>query len=63
MHYRKKMKNLYIYIYINNIFIYIYITVHNLQGRKSYKKSSKLNVILSDLTFLIDRVAWTLNKS
>ena len=33
------------------------LRLHNLQGRKSYKKkkSSKLNVILSDLTFVIDR--------
>ena len=61
------------------LFIYLYILPHriniterkrknitkiaNLQGRKSYKNSSKLNVILSYLTFLIDRVARKPNRS
>ena len=41
----------------------IYITkIANLQGRKSYHSSSKLNVILSDLTFVIDRVARKPNR-
>ena len=41
----------------------IYITkIANLQGRKSYKSSSKLNLILSDLNFVIDRVARKPNR-
>ena len=67
---------IYIFIYL---FIYLYILPHriniterkrknitkiaNLQGRKSYKNSSKLNVILSYLTFLIDRVARKPNRT
>ena len=67
---------MYVCIYL---FIYLYILPHriniterrrknitkiaNLQGRKSYNNSSKLNVILSYLTFLIDRVARKPNRS
>ena len=42
----------------------IYITkIANLQGRESYKNCSKLNVILSDLTFVTYRVARMPNRS
>ena len=37
--------------------------ISNLQGWKSYNNSSTLNVALSDLTFVTDRVARKPNKS
>ena len=65
-----------IFIYL---FIYLYILpqrknitekkekkitkISNLQGRKSYDNSSALNIVLSDLTFVTDRVARKPNKS
>ena len=53
-YYKKEMKNIYILL----------LRLHNLQGRKSYKKNnSKLNVVLSDLTFVIDRVVRKPNRS
>ena len=51
---------------MTNIYIYIYIITKIAQftgQEKLQKKSSKLNVILSDLTFVIDRVARKPNRS
>ena len=43
--------------------MFIITKIANLQGWKNYKNSSKFNVIVSDLTFLIDRVARKSNRS
>ena len=39
---------------MKNIYLLL-LRLHNLQGRKSYKKKFKSKVILSDFTFVIDR--------
>ena len=48
---------------MKNILIYIITKIAQFTGHEKLQKSSKLNVILSDLTFVIDRVARKPNRS